>query len=251
MSNLVTNTILPAVNSALTSAGLATISSSDIRAITTGPAVNIYLNLDMRPNGVAGTVSKAQYVVAVPAIANALKGIKDTNTTYNPAGAVALFDIVRGRPLGTGVNDPNLGRLTDDLVGQDSGDVFAILKTGYNFDGSQGTAFVVRKGDTATTALASGLMSDTATSLTVTGTVTPGAQNSAFPTIDALHDPDRQRAADGDGRQRQHLDRDPRRATGRSRRRTSATPSSSTASRVPSRSPTSTGPTATTRRCRT
>ena len=182
MSNLVTNTILPAVNSALTSAGLATISSSDIRAITTGPAVNIYLNLDMRPNGVAGTVSKVQYVVAVPAIANALKGLKDTNTTYNPAGAVALFDIVRGRPLGTGVNDPNLGRLTDDLVGQDSGDVFAILKTGYNFDGSQGTAFVVRKGDTATTALASGLMSDTATSLTVTGTVTPGAQNSAFPT---------------------------------------------------------------------
>ena len=50
---------------------------------------------------------------------------------------MALFDIVRGRPLGTGVNDPNLGRLTDDLVGQDSGDVFAILKTGYNFDGAR------------------------------------------------------------------------------------------------------------------
>src|SRR5262249_38894967 len=180
MSGFVTNTVLPAVNAALTAAGLANISASDIRAVTTGPAVNIYLNLDMRPNGVAGTVSKAQYVVAVPAIANALRGIQDTNATYNPSGPVALFDIVRGRPLGTGATDPNLGRLTDDLVGQDSGDVFAILKSGYNFDGSQGAAFVIRKGDTATTTLASSLGSGDL-SLTVTGTVTPGAINSTFP----------------------------------------------------------------------
>src|SRR5262249_30326951 len=110
MSNLVTNVILPSVNSALTGAGLNPITSSDIRAVTTGPAVNIYLNLDLRPTGVAGTVSKAQYVVAVPAIANALKSIQDTNAVYNPGGPVALFDIVRGRPLGTGVSDPNLGR---------------------------------------------------------------------------------------------------------------------------------------------
>ena len=94
--------------------------------------------------------------MAVPAIVNALKGIQDTDTVYNPTGAVGLFDIVRGRPLGQGVNDPNLGRLTDDLVGQDSGDVFAVLKSGYNFDGVQ-APFVLRKGDAATTALASGL----------------------------------------------------------------------------------------------
>ena len=59
IQTIVSGVVLPAVNTALTNAGLATITSNDIRAVTSGPAVNIYLNLDMRPNGVAGTVSKA------------------------------------------------------------------------------------------------------------------------------------------------------------------------------------------------
>src|SRR5262249_641450 len=84
LQTLVAKGVLAAVNTALTNAGLATITSNDIRAVTSGPAINIYLNLDLRPNGVAGTVSRAQYVVAVPAIVNALKSLQDINSTYNP-----------------------------------------------------------------------------------------------------------------------------------------------------------------------
>jgi hypothetical protein len=44
------------------------------------------------------------------------------------------------------INDPQFGRLTNDFIGQDSGDVFAMLRTGYNFDGVQ-SPVVIRKDD--------------------------------------------------------------------------------------------------------
>jgi hypothetical protein len=44
------------------------------------------------------------------------------------------------------INDPQFGRQTNDFIGQDSGDVFAMLRTGYNFDGVQ-SPVVIRKDD--------------------------------------------------------------------------------------------------------
>ena len=44
------------------------------------------------------------------------------------------------------INDPQFGRQTNDFIGQDSGDVFAMMRTGYNFDGVQNPV-VIRQGD--------------------------------------------------------------------------------------------------------
>jgi hypothetical protein len=62
-----------------------------------------------------------------------------------------VFDKVFARPLPSDVNDPNFGRGTSEFIGQDSGDVFAMLTTGYNFDGTQNPV-VQRLGDAVATA---------------------------------------------------------------------------------------------------
>src|SRR5215510_14211407 len=54
MTNLVNQQILPNVNAALTAAGLPTITAASLRAVSTGPAVNVYLNLTGR-DPVGGT----------------------------------------------------------------------------------------------------------------------------------------------------------------------------------------------------
>src|SRR4029077_7228151 len=61
-------------------------------------------------------------------------------------GATPVFDKIFTRPVPDDINDPQFGRQTNEFIGQDSGDVFAMMRTGYNFDGVQ-TPVVIRQGD--------------------------------------------------------------------------------------------------------
>ncbi|MCY2963858.1 MAG: alkaline phosphatase D family protein, partial [Planctomycetota bacterium] len=148
MTNIVNQQILPQVNAALTATSLPTIAASSLRAITSGPAVNVYLNLTGRDTaGTSPQISRQQYLVAQPVIASVLQALQDVNSTYTlGAASVSLFDKVYGRPL-SNVSDPNFGLNTSSVIGQDSGDVFALLGLGYNFDGIQ-SPVVIRQGDT-------------------------------------------------------------------------------------------------------
>jgi predicted AlkP superfamily pyrophosphatase or phosphodiesterase len=120
-----------------------------VRAVTSGPAVNIYFNLKGRePNG---TVSKEEYVTLQQQVTEALKKFADTNPNYTYGKTVSVFDKVYDRPIPTNINDPSFGLGTSDYIGQDSGDVFALLTEGYNFDGTQ-SPVVTRLGDDASTA---------------------------------------------------------------------------------------------------
>ena len=118
-----------------------------VRAVTSGPAVNVYINLQGRePNGV---VSRAEYVTLQSQLAAALESLTDTNATYTLGKpAVPVFDKVYTRPVPTDLTDPFFGRGGNKIIGQDSGDVFALLTPGYNFDGVQ-SPVVVRLGDPA------------------------------------------------------------------------------------------------------
>ncbi len=125
------------INNLLTSNG---ISLSQARAVSTGPAVNIYISLQGRePNG---TVSPADYVTLQNQIVTILNNAVDANSLFNystPNGR--LFQKVVARPTTAPV-----GFATNADIGQDSGDVFAILDFGYNFDGTQ-SPVVQRQGD--------------------------------------------------------------------------------------------------------
>jgi predicted AlkP superfamily pyrophosphatase or phosphodiesterase len=107
---------------------------------TTGPAAHVYVNLQGREPG--GTVSPEAYAGLVQAVAAALRSARDPSDFYNPTGA-PLFTHVWTRPTGCGRPD---GFCTDPNIGQDSGDVFALMAEGYNFDGTQ-TPPVARLGD--------------------------------------------------------------------------------------------------------
>ena len=107
---------------------------------TTGPAANIYVNLQGRESG--GTVTAADYQALVAQVAAALSGAVDPNAFYNPGGA-PLFSHVWTRPDGCGTP----GFCTDENIGQDTGDVLALMVEGYNFDGTQSPG-VARLGDT-------------------------------------------------------------------------------------------------------
>jgi hypothetical protein len=61
-----------------------------------------------------------------------------------------LFDKVYSRPVPNSLTDPAFGLGTNNFIGQDSGDVFAIMSLGYNFDGTQ-TPVVQRLGDATST----------------------------------------------------------------------------------------------------
>jgi hypothetical protein len=105
----------------------------------TGPAVNIYVNLAGRESG--GTVSAADYVSLVSRIEVALRNAVDPNGTYNPH-ADPLFTDVFVRPTNCGL----AGFCTSSEIGQDSGDIVALMAEGYNLDGIQSPA-VIRLGD--------------------------------------------------------------------------------------------------------
>jgi predicted AlkP superfamily pyrophosphatase or phosphodiesterase len=117
--------------------------STKVRAYSTGPAANIYINLQGRESG--GTVSSFDYSTLQQQIVTALNNFADGNRTYNRSLGknTRIFDIVVKRPGTDGLGQ-------NALIGQDSGDVFAILKPGYNFDGTQ-SPVVLRQGDPPST----------------------------------------------------------------------------------------------------
>src|SRR5262249_2816572 len=108
---------------------------------TSGPAANIYVNLAGRESG--GTIDATTYRFLVNAIAAYLRNVQDPNPRFNYSlDHRKLFSQVFTRPLTCG----QPGFCTNDNVGQDSGDVVAIMDVGYNFDGVQ-TPGVARLGD--------------------------------------------------------------------------------------------------------
>jgi hypothetical protein len=127
-------------NAFLTANGFDT---TKVRAVSSGPAVNFYVNLQGREPG--GTVSRTEYLTLQQQLFNALQNVTDTNPNYTN-GTTQVFDKIYTRPVPDDINDPQFGRLTNEFIGQDSGDVFAMLRTGYNFDGVQ-TPVVIRKDD--------------------------------------------------------------------------------------------------------
>ena len=126
------------------------IDNTKVRAITSGPAANIYISLQGRePNG---TVSKSDYLKLRKKVQGILKSLADTNPNYtNGAASVPVFESVVVRPTPGGVSDPNFGLDTSKFIGQDSGDIYALMRIGYNFDGTQ-SPVVQRLGDTPSTA---------------------------------------------------------------------------------------------------
>jgi len=117
--------------------------TTKVRAVTSGPAVHFYINLQGRePNG---TVSRMEYLALQQQLFNALQNLTDSNPNYTN-GATTVFDKIFTRPVPDDINDPQFGRQTNEFIGQDSGDVFAMMRTGYNFDGVQ-TPVVIRKDD--------------------------------------------------------------------------------------------------------
>jgi predicted AlkP superfamily pyrophosphatase or phosphodiesterase len=134
------------LNNLLKSAGF---DPNQVRAVTSGPATNIYINVKGREP--AGTVDPKDYPALQQKVIDTLKGLVDTNANYvTGAASNAIFDRVYNRtvPANSTADDIINGR--GDSIGQDTGDVFALLKQGYNFDGTQATP-VIRKGDTAST----------------------------------------------------------------------------------------------------
>jgi len=127
------------LNNLLTNAGIDTSTLGPLGIRTSGPAANIYINLAGRESG--GTVTPADYQALVENIAAVLRGAIDPNDFYNPRRQ-PLFTHVWTRPVDCGRH----GFCTDDNIGQDSGDIVALLAVGYNFDGTQAPV-VFRLGD--------------------------------------------------------------------------------------------------------
>jgi predicted AlkP superfamily pyrophosphatase or phosphodiesterase len=121
------------------------IPNTKLRFVTSGPALNVYINLMGREPG--GIVTPAEYRTLQQQIVNVLSAASDTNTIYTlGAPSVPVFDKIYPRPLPADDNDPTFGRGISEFVGQDSGDVSSILTAGYNFDGVQNPV-VNRSGD--------------------------------------------------------------------------------------------------------
>jgi predicted AlkP superfamily pyrophosphatase or phosphodiesterase len=110
---------------------------------TSGPDAHVYVNLAGRESG--GTVDTTTYNALVNAIMGYFKQARDQNNTFNYSlNKKKLFTQVFARPTDCG----QPGFCTNADIGQDSGDVFAILAEGYNFDGVQNPG-VARLGDPA------------------------------------------------------------------------------------------------------
>ena len=124
------------------------IDSTKVRAVTSGPAANIYINLKGREPD--GTVTPEEYVVLQKQIVKLLEDFVETNPNYAKRDRKPIFDKIYARPLPENVNDPSFGLGTNKVIGQDSGDVFTTMAEGYNFDGTQ-TPVVPRLGDAPAT----------------------------------------------------------------------------------------------------
>ncbi len=128
------------INNILTNAGF---DPNQVRAVSSGPAVNIYINVAGRePNG---TVATSEYRALQQQIIDTLQGLFDTNPNYGN-GNVSLFDRVFSREVPNNPTVEDIITASGEFIGQDTGDVFALLSLGYNFDGFQSN--VARKDDT-------------------------------------------------------------------------------------------------------
>lgn len=128
------------------------IDTTKVAIRTSGPAANIYVNLQQREQG--GTVDPATYNALVTQITEAVKNSVDPNPKFNGSLASGrIFTVVETRPLQC---EAGIGQCTRKTIGQDFGDVFALMAPGYNFDGIQSPG-IARLGDapfsSATTAL--------------------------------------------------------------------------------------------------
>lgn len=129
------------INNILANAGF---DSNEVRAVSSGPAVNVYINVAGRePNG---TVPPSEYKALQQQIINTLQGLFDTNPNYVD-GNIPLFDQVFSREVPDNPTVEEIITASSEFIGQDTGDVFALLSLGYNFDGFQSN--VTRKDDSA------------------------------------------------------------------------------------------------------
>lgn len=109
---------------------------------TSGSAANIYVDLAGREDG--GTVARSAFQGLVDDVYRVLREARDRNDTFNASlDQGRVFDIVVRRPANCSEGP---GRCTNRQIGQDFGDVFAVLAEGYNFDGIQ-SPVVARRGD--------------------------------------------------------------------------------------------------------
>ena len=135
------------MNALLRNAGF---DATRVNAVTSGPSVNLYINLAGRSPG--GTVSPTEYLDLQRRLVDLLNGLVDANPNYLRPGSVArsypVFTAAVARPSSGDPADPTLGRAHRGVIGQDSGDVFALLSPGFNFDGTQ-SPVVPRRGDPA------------------------------------------------------------------------------------------------------
>lgn len=169
-----------------------------VRAVTSGPAANVYINLRGRePDGI---VEPDEYRRLQQDLVGALRELVDANPTcadvahgvpgarsgdaagddreadapvtetqvqaqagaradatvksagQRPGGAEDLgqriFQLVEARPSDEPAQDATAASQSRRLFGQDSGEVFALLALGYNFDGTHSPP-VIRRGDAA------------------------------------------------------------------------------------------------------
>jgi len=128
------------------------IDTTKVAIRTSGPAANIYINLQQREQG--GTVDPATYQALLAQITAAVQNAVDPNPKFNfSLDNGKIFTVVETRPSQC---EAGLGQCTSKTIGQDFGDVFALMAPGYNFDGIQNPG-VARLGDApfnaATTAL--------------------------------------------------------------------------------------------------
>ncbi|MGH9893805.1 MAG: alkaline phosphatase family protein [bacterium] len=121
-----------------------------VRAVTSGPTVNVYINLQGRePDGI---VSREEYIALQGQIVGFFEQLTETNPNYSlGAENPHIFEKVYHRPLPADITDPSFGLGTNEFIGQDGGDVFALLNVGYNFDGTQ-SPVILRLGDPSVTA---------------------------------------------------------------------------------------------------
>ncbi len=135
------------LNNLFTSNGL---DSTKVRAVTSGPATNIYINVKGRePNG---TVDPKDYAALQKQVIDILNAYTDSNPNYQAGGTTStkVFDKVYNRQVPANPTANDIINARGNFIGEDTGDVFALLKEGYNFDGTQATP-VIRKGDTTST----------------------------------------------------------------------------------------------------
>lgn len=120
------------MNNILANAGF---DPNEVRAVTSGPAVNIYINLEGRePNG---TVAPSEYRELQQRLVQTLESIQDTNPTYAPDRSVDLFDKIYERSVPENPTVEDIITARSEFIGQDTGDVLALMDLGYNFDGFQ------------------------------------------------------------------------------------------------------------------